>query len=90
MASTVSNGNDRLRKRNKPRPHATCQQIVVKRGNLKLLIVNLKDNTGLCHYVISVRYKYEGKTPCNISKARNISGADKVWGNPTQKRSPEH
>ena len=24
-------------------------------GNLKLLIVNLQDNTGLCHYVIYVR-----------------------------------
>ena len=32
-------------------------QIVVRglRGHIKLLIVNLKDNTGLCHYVISVR-----------------------------------
>ena len=32
--------------------HAMCQQVVVKRGNLKLLIVNLQDNTGLCHSVI--------------------------------------
>ena len=31
------------------------QQIVVKRGNFRLLIVNPQDNTGLCHYVISVR-----------------------------------
>ena len=36
-----------------------CQQIVVTRGNLKLLIVNLRDNTGLCHYVTSVQYKFE-------------------------------
>ena len=37
------------------RRHATCQQIVAKRGNFKLLIVNLQDNTGLCHYVMCVR-----------------------------------
>ena len=34
---------------------AMYQQIVVKRGNLILLIINPQDNTGLCHYVISVR-----------------------------------
>ena len=33
----------------------TYGQIVVKRGNLKLLIVSPEDNTGLCDYVISVR-----------------------------------
>ena len=37
------------------RRYAMYQQIVVKRGNLILLIVNPQDNTGLCHYVISVR-----------------------------------
>ena len=57
------------------RCHATCQQIVVKRGNLKLLIVNLQDNTGLCHYVISVRYKFEDMTPCNIA-GTNVSKED--------------
>ena len=45
----------------------TSPVIVVERGNLKLLIVNLQDNTGLCHYVISVRYKFEGTTRCNIA-----------------------
>ena len=35
--------------------YAMYQQIIVKRENLKLLIVNPQDNTGLCHYVISVR-----------------------------------
>ena len=33
----------------------TYGQIVVKRGNLKLLIVSPQDNTGLSDYVISVR-----------------------------------
>ena len=37
------------------RRYALYQQIVVKRGNFRLLIVNPQDNTGLCHYVISVR-----------------------------------
>ena len=37
------------------RRHTTFQQIIVKIGNLKLLIINLQDNFGLCRYVICVR-----------------------------------
>ena len=37
------------------RRHATYQKIVVKRGNLKLKIVNPRTNTGVCHYVTSGR-----------------------------------
>ena len=54
------------------RCHATCQQIVVKRGNLKLLFVNLQDKTGLCHYVVSVRYKFDGMSPCNIAGTTHL------------------
>ena len=43
------------------------QQIVVKRGNLILLIANPQDNTGLCHYVISV-----GKTSVTGSSKREL------------------
>ena len=34
---------------------ANVQQIVVTRGNLKLLIENPQDNTGSCHYFTFVR-----------------------------------
>ena len=37
------------------RRYAMRQQIVVKRGYLKLLIVNLLGNTGLCHSVTFAR-----------------------------------
>ena len=35
--------------------YGTSQQILVQRGNLKLLIVTLQYNSGLCYYVVWIR-----------------------------------